>query len=180
MSGSRAAIRYAKAVLQQANETSQSEVVFNDMQTVHETIQSNRELKSVLNSPVINANHKENALLAIFEKLSENTKSLIRVLVENQRANLLDGVAKHYIDLYNKAQGVVVVQVTTAVALTEELTTKVLAKVKELTGSDKVSINSTIDESIIGGFVLRIGDLQYNASIANNLAKIKREFSKSL
>ena len=76
--------------------------------------------------------------------------------------------------------GIGVVEVTTAVSLTEALSEKVLAKVKELTGSDKVTLKSTIDESIIGGFILRIGDLQYNASIANNLAKIKREFSKSL
>ena len=61
-----------------------------------------------------------------------------------------------------------------------ELEEKVLAKVKELTGSSKVSLEHKIDESIIGGFILRIGDLQYNASIANKLATIKREFSKSI
>jgi F-type H+-transporting ATPase subunit delta len=180
MSGSRASIRYAKAVLQQANEAKEAEVVFNDMQTVHDTIQSSTELQGVLGSPVINSTDKKNALLAIFDKQSKTTKSLINVLVENQRTSLLGGVAKNYIDLYNEAQGVKVVEVTTAVSLTEALSEKVLAKVKELTGSDKVTLKSTIDESIIGGFILRIGDLQYNASIANNLAKIKREFSKSL
>lgn len=180
MSGSRASIRYAKAVLQQANEANEAEVVFNDMQSVHDTIQSSEELQNVLSSPVINSNDKKNALLAIFDKQSKTTKSLINVLVENQRTALLEGVASNYMHLYNEAQGVKVVQVTTAVTLTEEITEKVLAKVKELTGSEKVTIKSTIDESIIGGFILRIGDLQYNASIANNLAKIKREFSKSL
>jgi F-type H+-transporting ATPase subunit delta len=65
-------------------------------------------------------------------------------------------------------------------ALSSDLEEKVLAKVKELTGSDKVTLESTIDESIIGGFILRIGDLQYNASIVNSLSKIKREFSKSI
>ncbi len=180
MSGSRAAIRYAKAVLQQANETNNANVVFNDMQSVHATIQASEELQLVLNSPVINANDKKNALLAIFENQSNATKSLINVLVENQRTNLLDDVSKNYITLYNEAQGVKVAQVTTAVALTEGLTDKILSKVKELTGSDKVTVESTIDESIIGGFILRIGDLQYNASISNNLARIKREFSKSI
>ena len=180
MSGSRAAIRYAKAVLQQADEANNAGTVLDDMQSVHATIQSSKELQMVLNSPVINANDKKNALLAIFEHQSDATKSLINVLVENQRTNLLNDVSKNYIDLYNEAQGVKVAQVTTAVALTEELTSKILAKVKELTGSDKVTIENTIDESIIGGFILRIGDLQYNASISNNLARIKREFSKSI
>ena len=180
MSGSRAAIRYAKAVLLQANEANNADLVFEDMQSVHSTIQASSELQMVLNSPVINATDKQNALLAIFENQSDATKSLIKVLVENKRTNLLDGVSKNYIDLYNEAQGVKIAQVTTAVALTEELSAKVLSKVKELTGSDKVTIENTIDESIIGGFILRIEDLQYNASISNNLARIKREFSKSI
>lgn len=180
MSGSRASIRYAKAVLQQANEANNAAVMFDDMQSVHATIQGSEELQSVLNSPVINSNDKKNALLAIFENQSESTKSLIKVLVENKRTNLLDEVSKKYIDLYNEAQGVKIAQVTTAVELTEELNDKVLTKVKELTGSDKVTIESIIDESIIGGFILRIGDLQYNASISNNLARLKREFSKSI
>ena len=89
-------------------------------------------------------------------------------------------VSKKYIELYNEAQGVKLAQVTTAVPLSNELEEKVLAKVKELTGSDKVTLERKIDESIIGGFILRIGDLQYNASISNSLAKIKREFSKSI
>ena len=83
-------------------------------------------------------------------------------------------------NLYNEAQGVKVAKVTTAVPLSAELETKVLAKVKEMTGSDNVTIENTIDESIIGGFILRVGDLQYNASIANKLEILKREFSKSL
>jgi len=50
-----------------------------------------------------------------------------------------------------------------------------LAKAKELTGKD-VTIKNIVEESIIGGFILRIGDIQYNASIANKLNKLKREF----
>ena len=180
MSGSRAAIRYAKAVLLQANETNIANLVFDDMQIIQATIKASNDLQAVLNSPVVNVDDKKNALLAIFNKQSDTTKSLINVLVENKRTNLLEDVSIKYIELYNEAQGVKVAQVTTAVALTDELTEKILSKVKELTGSDKVTIKSTIDESIIGGFILRIGDLQYNASISNNLARIKREFSKSI
>ena len=64
--------------------------------------------------------------------------------------------------------------------MTPEIEANVLSKVKQMTGSENVTINNTIDESIIGGFILRVGDLQYNASIANQLGNLKREFSKSL
>jgi len=72
--------------------------------------------------------------------------------------------------------GTQVATVTTAVPLTKDLETKVLEKVKEITGSDATLVNK-IDESIIGGFILRVGDLQYNASIAHQLNSLKRDFS---
>ena len=68
--------------------------------------------------------------------------------------------------------------VTTAVPLTDDLNAKVLAKVKELTGKEAV-IENKVDESILGGFILRVGDMQYNASIANKLNNLKRTFSQN-
>tara|TARA_R100000353_G_scaffold142975_2_gene102160 strand:+ start:181 stop:720 length:540 start_codon:yes stop_codon:yes gene_type:complete len=176
----RAAVRYAKAVLQQANEANLANVVFGDMQSVHTTIAGNKELRTVLKSPVVKSSDKKEALLKIFSAQSDQTKSLIKVLVDNRRIETLDAVAKSYIDLYNDSKGVKVANETTAVPLSEELEKKVLAKVKELTGSESVTLENTIDASIIGGFILRVGDLQYNASIANQLGNLKREFSKSL
>ncbi|MCP4484057.1 MAG: ATP synthase F1 subunit delta [Flavobacteriaceae bacterium] len=180
MSGSRAAKRYAKAVLLQATDVNLASVVFDDMQTISTTISESNELNEMLQSPVYKDEDKKEALIKIFVNQSDTTKSLISTLITNKRASLLNDVASSYIDLYKESQGIKVAQVTTAIPLTSELETKVLAKVKELTGSDKVTLESSIDESIIGGFILRIGDLQYNASISNSLAKIKREFSKSI
>lgn len=177
---SRAAIRYAKAILQKANENNTEAVVFGDMQSVYKTIEESRELQAVLQSPVIKANDKKDALLKIFNGQSEATHSLINILIANKRASLLGSVAKSYVDIYNDQQGVKAAIVITAVPLTPEMETKVLAKVKELTGSDKVTLNSEIDSDIIGGFILRMGDIQYNASIANQLGNLKREFSKSI
>lgn len=176
----RAAIRYAKAVLDQANHAKISEVVFGDMNSIQETLAGSKELRVVLQSPVVKAEDKKQALLQIFEKNSDVTKGLIQILSSNKRINLLGGVAGAYVDLYNNSKGVKVATVITAVAITPEIQATVLSKVKEMTGSENVTIDNTIDDSIIGGFILRVGDLQYNASIANQLGNLKREFSKSL
>ena len=176
----RAAIRYAKAVLDQANHAKISEVVFGDMNSIQETLAGSKELRVVLQSPVVKAEDKKQALLQIFEKNSDVTKGLIQILSSNKRINLLGGVAGAYVDLYNNSEGVKVATVITAVAITPEIQATVLSKVKEMTGSENVTIDNTIDHSIIGGFILRVGDLQYNASIANQLGNLKREFSKSL
>ncbi len=177
---SRAAIRYAKAVLENANEANVANVVFGDMKSVAATIKNSSELRNVLNSPVIKGLDKKEALIKIFADNSDATKRLIEVLTTNKRIALLGGVAESYVDLYNESKGVKVAEVTTAVPLSSELEEKVLTKVKELTGSEHVTLENKIDESIIGGFILRVGDLQYNASIANQLDTLKREFSKSL
>lgn len=177
---SRAAIRYAKAILQKASENNTEAVVFGDMQSVFNTIENSRELQAVLQSPVIKANDKKEALLKIFSGQSEITLSLIKILVDNKRIPLLDEVAKSYINLYNDSQGVKVATVITAIPLSSELEAKVMAKVKELTESEKVTLTNEIDPAIIGGFILRVGDIQYNASIANQLGNLKREFSKSI
>ena len=180
MSRSRAAIRYAKAILQEANEANAGDIVFDDMRSVQATIRGSKELRAMLKSPVVKAEDKRQALLSIFGDQSKYTHSLINVLVDNKRTDILTGVAESYISLYNEAKGIKEANVTTAVALSSELENQVLEKVKEITGSTNVTLKNDIDASIIGGFILRVGDLQYNASIANKLGNIKREFSKSL
>ncbi|PVW15109.1 ATP synthase F1 subunit delta [Marixanthomonas spongiae] len=174
---SRAAIRYAKAALQLAGENSTENVLFGDMQSIQETLEESKELRNMLSSPIIKAEDKKQVLLKVFSGQDDVTKNLIALLVANQRTALLGNVAKSYIELYNKEQGLQVAKVTTAVPLSPELEKKVLEKVKEMTGSDKVTVKNTIDESIIGGFILRVGDLQYNASIANKLNRLKRAFT---
>jgi len=177
--GTRAAIRYAKALLQNVD-GAKAKALMGDMQTIHATLEGSKELRNVLKSPIIKSEDKEASLLAIFKSQSEDVKGLIKVLAQNQRTDILGAVSNSYMRLYNEAQGVKVAHVTSAVALSSDLEKQVLSKVKELTGSDNVTIENKIDESIIGGFILRVGDLQYNASIANQLSNLKREFSKSL
>ena len=141
---SRAAIRYAKAVLDQANHANISEVVFGDMKSIQATLAGSKELRVVLQSPVVKAEDKKQALLQIFEKNSDVTKALIQILTSNKRINLLGGVALAYVDLYNDSKGVKTATVITAVTLTPEIEAKVLSKLKEMTGSENITINNTI------------------------------------
>ncbi|MEZ4778139.1 MAG: ATP synthase F1 subunit delta [Flavobacteriaceae bacterium] len=180
MNGSKTGIRYAKAVLQEATEQGNAQEVFADMQTILDTLTSSKELRVVLQSPVIKGEDKKEALLQIFSAQSKTTHSLMEVLVSNHRIDQLANVALAYTTLYKEAQGVKTAKVITAVPLSESIEKQVLAKVEELTGSKSVTLENEIDETIIGGFILRVGDLQYNASIANQLSNLKREFSKSL
>ncbi|MCL4117199.1 UNVERIFIED_CONTAM: hypothetical protein GTU68_045255 [Idotea baltica] len=176
MAGARAAIRYAKAVLSLASDQNAVDAVNDDMKSMANAIAGSEELSQMLQSPVFNSATKKSALLEIFKNTNTLSVNLIDTLIQNKRINLLGDVANKYNELYDQLNGIQVAEVTTAVPLTDELENKVLAKVKELTGKE-ATIKSHIDASILGGFVLRVGDIQYNASIANKLDKLKREFT---
>ena len=176
MAGSRAAIRYAKAVLSLASDQKTTEVVNNDMKLIANTIAESKDLRDMLNSPVVSPSIKKASLLEIFKGSNALTFNAIDTLITNKRIALLENVSLEYTTLYDEQRGTEVATVTTALPLTDDLKVKVLAKVKELTGKE-VEVENIIDEDILGGFILRVGDIQYNASIANQLNKLKREFT---
>ncbi|MEW7289498.1 ATP synthase F1 subunit delta [Aquimarina sp. 2304DJ70-9] len=173
---SRAAIRYAKAVLSLAQDKKATEDVQKDMQSIIATTEGSAELRMVLNSPLIKSEVKLASLREIFKNTGDITQKLFDTLIENKRVELLPNVAKQYIVLFDQLNNIQVAKVTTAVPLDKALSAKVSTKIKELTGNE-ATIENIIDENIIGGFILRVGDLQYNASIANKLTNLKRELS---
>ena len=179
MSESRAAIRYAKAILDLAVENKATDALESDMRSIAATVSESKELREMLASPVIPGDNKKKALKAIFTKGHSITEGLISMLVDNKRIGMLNEVALKYIILNEQLKGQDVALVTTAVPLTPELEKKVLKEIGKHT-TNKVTLKNKIDESIIGGFILRIGDLQYDASIANKLNNLKREFASSL
>lgn len=176
MSRSRAAIRYAKAVLSLAKDQQSAEAVNSDMKLVANTIAKSDDLSQMLQSPVVRSSDKKAVLTAVFKNTNVATTNLIDTLIENKRLALLNDVAESYTQLYDQMRESQVATVTTAIPLTDDLKAKVLAKVKELTDKE-AELTNLIDESILGGFVLRVGDIQYNASISNKLNRLKKEFT---
>ncbi|NNJ88365.1 MAG: ATP synthase F1 subunit delta [Eudoraea sp.] len=179
MNESRAAARYAKAILDFAVEKKKTDVLEKDMRSIVATMSASKELREMLGSPVLKGELKKKALKSIFKGSHAITEGLIDLLIQNRRISLLNEVALKYIILNEDLKGEGVAFVTTAVPLSGELEKKVLRQVSEITGN-KITIKNKIDESIVGGFILRVGDLQYDASIANKLNTIKREFTKSI
>ena len=173
---SRAAIRYAKAILETAVSSGNTAQVNDDMKSIVASVSGSAELSEFLSSPIISSELKMSALSEVFATVQSETKSLFRLLQENKRFEILSAIATQFNKLFDIASGVEQAVVTTAVPLTAELEVLVKNKLKEFS-SNTISITNVVDASIIGGFVLRIGDKQYNASVANKLQQLKREFT---
>ncbi len=176
MSGSRAALRYAKAILSFSLEQNKEVEVSDDMLLIAKTVEDSQDLQLLLKSPVLKSEVKKETLKEVFkDKISSLTLRLIDLLIDNKRLPILGEVAKKYTLIYDTLKGKEIAKVTTAVPLNEALNKQILNKVKEITGKE-ATIESNVNPDIIGGFILRIGDVQYDASIANKLQVLKRQF----
>ena len=172
----RAAIRYAKAILDIAHNKGVATEVNNDMATIASTVNGNAELTAFIENPTTSIKMKNGALTEIFSGVNGVTTGLFQLLNENKRFEILAAIALEYNRLFEEMNGMETATVTTAIPMDADLEGKVMAKI--LTFSNKkVNIKNIVDPAIIGGFILRIGDQQYNASVANRLQVLKRELS---
>jgi len=176
MVGTRAALRYAKATLNLAKEKGFAKEVNDDMVLIQSTIEENHDLEIMLKSPVIKSKAKKSVLTEVFgKKVNGITMGLLNLLIENKRPALLNLVAKEYIVIYDFLKGIEVAQVTSAVPLTKDLEKAILSRVEEALGK-QITLNNVVDPSIIGGFVLRVGDKLYDSSVSYRLSDLLSQF----
>ena len=179
MKNTKAALRYAKAILNLAKDSKAESKVNDDMILVAKTIAENKELDVVLHSPVIKMEDKRKVLDAVFGgKVNNITLGLFHLLEDNKRMDLLEEVSKKYTIIYDHLKNIEVAKVTTAVPLTAAIEKQVMAKVVALTGN-KATLENIVNPNILGGFILRVGDVQYDASISNYLNELRKEFDHS-
>lgn len=179
MKDARAALRYAKAILDLAKDSKDESAVNKDMQLIASTVSDNNELAIVLQSPIIKSADKMKVLKAMFSENVDNiTLGLFNLLQENKRISMLESIAKQYTLIYDFYKNTQVAKVTTAVPISAEVEKQVLDKIVALTG-EKANLENEVNPAILGGFILRVGDVQYDASISNHLSELKKEFDNS-
>ncbi len=175
MKGSRVAARYAKSMIQLAKEQGSLEKVYGDMKDIKGTIHSNDELDIVLKSPLIKSEKKKQILVAIFKSTEKLTKSLLEQLVSQNREMHLELVASEFIAQYNVLKGIVIAKVTSAKQISDKDLKTLSASIKEQFNCSEVVIEEKIDEALLGGMIVRIGDKQIDDSIDRRIKDLKNE-----
>lgn len=180
MAGFRAARRYAKGLMLFASEANQTEKVYAEMNEVVKSIKNTPELKVFLNSPIIDAKKKEAVLELIYDKLSKTSKTFISLVVRQGRENILDKIAEQFVAIYDYKNAIVTAEITSAVTLDQETIDKIISQTKQsLPENSQIKVVSKIDPSLIGGFVLKIGNHQIDSSIKTKITSLKKDFSKN-
>jgi len=181
MKGTRVTYRYAKSLLQLAAERNELEVVHTDMQLVASTTDESRDLSLLLKSPLVKTDKKQSILKAIFAgKLSALSDGFINIITAKKRESLLEGIAEDFIRQYKVLKSITVAEITTAVALDEALKNKIIGLLPDGIKGDTVQVKENINPEIIGGYIVRMGDIQIDNSIARRLNNLKGEFDDNL
>jgi len=174
MNESRISVRYAKALFLSALEKNILERVNQDMIQVKE-ICGLPDVKTILANPVIIPSRKTTILHGLFEKdLHELSMGLIDLAVKNGRERYIPSIARVFIHETKNYKGVTESVLTTAVKVDPEIKKQVSDLIEKLFRT-KVDLTENIDDSIIGGFILKVEDNYIDASVRNKLRKIRAE-----
>ena len=173
---SRAAIRYAKAIYEIADEENFIKEIFNDMIRINKLNRDSSDFKNLLSNSIIDNLDKKKAILSLLDKNNSITEKLLDLLIHNKRVAIISDIASCFIQLYNKNNNIKEAIVITASPIDKDLEKKVLSQIK-IPAAKSINLINLVDSSIIGGFIIRFDGKEYNASVKQNLNNLKKELT---
>jgi F-type H+-transporting ATPase subunit delta len=173
MPTTKAARRYATALLELAKERDEVEDILKDIEFIHNTLEDSRELVLFLKSPIIKFDDKTQALETLFfDELEEPTKLFIKLLARKDRINLLDQITAAYIEKYKEFAGIITVDVYVARELSDNQLESLHEELEQKT-QKKVDMNVIQDESLKGGMAIRINDTVIDGTVKHKLEELE-------
>lgn len=179
MKATKIADRYARGYLQYALAEGVLEEVYEEMKGIADEVRKNRDLRILLQSPVIRSEKKVRVLDKVWgEQLNKVTMDMIHQACWKGREMYLKGMAERFQTLYKKYKNILTAEVRTAAPIDEELRQAIIQKVRKEEGQE-VELQEHVDPELIGGILLKVGDRQYDASVLKQLRRLRATFGAS-
>lgn len=176
MSDIRVASRYAKSLIELADEKGVLEEVNADMQLLHNVVSESRDFRLLLENPILKSDKKLAVLNKVFTgKVQPMTLMFFNIVAKKGRESVLVFMAEEFKKQYNLLKGIQVARITSAAALPAGDKQELIARLEAETGKT-IQLEETIDPTLIGGFLLRIGDQQIDSTVKNKLRRLKNNF----
>ncbi|MCC3869156.1 F0F1 ATP synthase subunit delta [Terrisporobacter mayombei] len=170
--------RYAEALFQLSEDENITKEIYNELCNVVDTVKNNKDLDNVLKSPLVAKIEKVQLIEALFNnKINNNLKNFLKILVEKGRISSLKSIELTFKQLLNDKNNIIEGTVISAIPLTDK-------KVKELEEklskkyNKNVTLENKVDQSILGGVLVRLGNTQIDGSVKTRLDNIKDQLSQ--
>jgi len=173
MKGTIVASRYAKSLLDLSLEQNSLDKINNDMVQLSEICAESKDLRNLLNNPTIHDSKKVEVLNALFgNQMEDLSLAFMALITKNSRENILPAIAESFTQLYKAHNNILDVILISAQPLEENAKAKIINKIKS-TFDGTIELIEEIDPSLIGGFIVKIGDKQLDSSVASQLTNLK-------
>jgi len=169
---------YARSLFQVAREQDKLDVVREQLGQIDESLAAGRELRLFFFSPYFSTGEKREGLRRTIEGADPVTMNLLDVLVENHRLPLIARVRREYERLWRDANQLLPVTVTSAAPLDEAVVARIGEEIGRQTGR-KVELTRSVDPSLVGGFVVRVGNSILDSSIKNRLENLRKQIVRA-
>jgi F-type H+-transporting ATPase subunit delta len=174
---SKVAKRYAQGLLDFTNESGQTATVFSEMKDVVKIMKESQDLNKFFMTPYIDSKKKIEVAKEIFKSLSASSQNLITLVIRQGRENQLKNIAQEFINKVEDINGVQRVTLTTATQLSKENLDQILKSSNLVNTNSNFDLVVNVKPEILGGYILRVGDQQVDASVKSKLNQVKKDFS---
>jgi F-type H+-transporting ATPase subunit delta len=180
MQNPRLGTRYAKSLIDLSVERGELERVYQDMLYLQAATKESREFLNLLRSPVIKSDVKTKILDSVTEgRVSDLTRAFTTLMITKGRESNLPEIASSFVNQYKKLKGIHTVTLTTAVPVSDEVKGALVEQVRRTSDMQDIELEAKVDESLIGGFVLQVGDKMVDASISYDLKEVAKQFENN-
>lgn len=166
--------RYAKALYKFAVDNGDDAAVYDEMKQLDESFAAVAALKSTVDNPFVSIEDKEKVLLsAAGAKAGGSLDKFILLVIKNNRTDFMRAIALSYVKLYREQRGIARVEVVTASQMPADEINAIIGVVKSKLPGKTMELTKKIDENLIGGFKINVDSLVLDASVENELKKLR-------
>ncbi len=181
MQNPRLASRYAKSLIELAQEQNALDAIYTDMLGLQQMCNSSKELVALIKSPIVKGDKKK----AIFAELLNNkvqptTMAFVNLLTAKGREANLDEVINSFVSQYKQLNNIVVVKLVTAAPLDETTKNMIVENITKQLPNAKLDLQTSVNESLIGGFTIETNNKLVDASIAHDLKVVQKQFMQNI
>ena len=166
---------YAQALFEAALESEELDETLENLKEFVSALRESEELREFYYGPQIPESQKRRAIDALTEEMSTSIRNFLKVLVDNDRTEILEDVVPHFEELVREHQRKVEVELTTAVELSEEKLDEVKERLGKILDGREVELETEVDPNLVGGAVFRVGERRIDGSVRGQLQGLRNK-----
>jgi F-type H+-transporting ATPase subunit delta len=169
---------YSEALFAAAKEQGKIDLIREQVGAFTDALDQGRELSTFFFSPSFSSREKKEGIERVLVGADESFMNFLKVLIDNHRMPVIFRIRKQYEALWREENRLLPVEVTSAVELDDEVARRIAERVEEQTGR-RVELTRRVDDSILGGLVVRVSNMILDGSIRNQLERLRRQVARA-